>query len=118
MDNKTKGIIAVLVVMIVAVIVFLCCTYAKDLKGTSNNNVQTVNETSNVVENTVNEVENTVVENTVVEPVEEPEEEPEEEPDDNSELQDIDYEKRAIEIVKNDIGKLVHLPHKHRHMHS
>ncbi len=106
MDKKTKGIISVLVFLIVAVLIFLCCTYAKDFMGTSKNNntvQQEVNETSNVVENTVNEVENNVVEN-VVEPVKEPEEEPEEEPDTNSEVQDVDYEQKAINIVKTDLG--------------
>ena len=111
MDKKTKIIIAVLVLMIVAIIVFLCSTYAKDFFGTannSNNTIQAMNETTEVVENKVEVVENTIEENTVQEPVvEEPEEteEPEEEvQEENSEVQDGNYEQKAIEIVKKDMG--------------
>ena len=109
MDKKTKVIIAVLVFLIVAIIIFLCCTYTKDFIGTSNNNntVQVVNETTNVVENEVNEVQNTVTENVVENKVEEPKEEPKEETvEENSEVQDGDYEGKAIEIVKKDIGNV------------
>lgn len=111
MDKKTKIIIAVLVIMIIAIIVFLCSTYAKDFFGTannSNNTIQAMNETTEVVENKVEVVENTIEENTVQEPVvEEPEEteEPEEEvQEENSEVQDVNYEQNAIEIVKKDMG--------------
>ena len=111
MDKKTKGIIAVLVLMIIAVIAFLCSTYAKDFFGTasnSNNTIQAMNETTNIVENTIEEAQNTVEENVVTEPetIEEPKEEEIEEPaqEENSELQDGNYEEKAIEIVKKDIG--------------
>lgn len=111
MDKKTKIIIAVLVLMIVAIIVFLCSTYAKDFLGKTNSNdntIQAMNETTEVVENKVEVVENTIEENTVQEPVvEEPEEteEPEEEvQEENSEVQDGNYEQNAIEIVKKDMG--------------
>ena len=67
-----------------------------------------MNETTEVVENKVEVVENTIEENTVQEPVvEEPEEteEPEEEvQEENSEVQDGNYEQKAIEIVKKDMG--------------
>lgn len=107
MNNKTKGIIAVLILLIIAVIVFLCCTYAKQLLGTSNNNntVQEINEITNTVENKVNEVQNTITENVIENKVEEPKEEPEEVPqEENSEVQDGNYEQKAIEIVKKDMG--------------
>ena len=111
MDKKTKVIIAVLVIMIIAVIAFLCSTYAKVFFGTannSNNTIQAMNETTEVVENKVEVVENTIEENKVQEPViEKPEEteDPEEEvQEENSEVQDGSDEDKAIAIVKEDIG--------------
>ena len=55
MDKRTKGIIGFLVALIIAVVVFLCYTYAKD-NGKNNNisSTQVKNEMStNVVENTI-----------------------------------------------------------------
>ena len=107
MDKRTKGIIGFLVALIIAVVVFLCYTYAKD-NGKNKNigNTQVKNEMStNVVENTIPAETNNVAQN-VVEPEPEKKEEPEpvEEPEENSELQDDNDEEKAISIVKKDIG--------------
>lgn len=107
MDKRTKGIIGFLVALIIAVVVFLCYTYAKD-NGKNNNisNTQVKNEMStNVVENTIPAETNNVAQN-VVEPEPEKKEEPEpvEEPEENSEVQDDNDEEKAISIVKKDIG--------------
>ena len=107
MDKKTKGIIFFLVVLIIAIVIFLCYTYAKDSsKNVNTNTTEIKNEiTTNVVANTVPVENNTVTEN-IVEPVNEvPEEtEPEEVSEENSEVQDDNDEEKAISIVKKDIG--------------
>jgi len=114
MSKKIKGVIAILVTLLVATIAFLCYTYAKDIGGTNNNNVQTTNTTNTntasnrveKVENNVNTVtDNTITNNTVENKVEKETKVEEPQIEVTSEVQDDSDEEKAIAIVKKDWGE-------------
>lgn len=120
MSKKSKGIILLLVFLIVAIIIFLCCNYAKGFNVVQTSNTTNyINESvSNTIENKVeNNIDNNIDVTKVVEEhsvEEEPAQEPEpvKEPDENidnvqnedSELQSNNDEEKAIAIVKKDWG--------------
>lgn len=110
MSGKTKAIIALLVVLIIATISFLGYTYAKPYfqgsnYASSNQSASSTNTTAKIE----NKVENKVVEEKKEEPKEEKEPVKEEQkqeaqPEPNSEVQSISDEEKAISIVKKDWG--------------
>ena len=118
MSKKAKGMILFLIVAIIAIVVFLCCAYAKGLNIAKNNeNIYAMNETitnnveNNIISNEATNVENTVDEKVVEKNEQEKNKEPEnteevKEPvvDNESELESNDDETKAISIVKNDWG--------------
>ena len=112
MNKKTKCLIVFLILLITAVVIFLCCTYAKSFDRVNNSSYANNETNTAVIENTIEDIENTTVENTTVEVIEEEPEEVEKEPEaedeiveeEDSELQDDNDEDKAIAIVKKDWG--------------
>lgn len=127
MNKKTKGIIAILVVLIVVIAIFLCYTYGFN---SNEKNSNPVNTTNNVIEDKIetNKFEENIIQNTTkneVNEVVEPEKTnpvgPEKEPEpvnEKSEIQTDNDEDKAISIVKNDWGDLTGVAFKIEHINN
>lgn len=118
MSKRAKGMILFFTIVIIAIVVYLCCTYANGLNISKSNDdkcakVENVTNSieSNVINNEPVQEENIVTEQVTEEKQQEKVQEPEEskveeEPikDNNSELESNDDESKAVEIVKKDWG--------------
>lgn len=115
MNKKTKIIIGILVCLIIAIVVYLSCTYCCDFnKSSDTKQVVAMNAVENkilenniVTNNIINEntiKENIIIENTVQNNVVEEEKKENTVENEDSELQADTDEEKAIAIAKNDWG--------------